>query len=370
MRQSASSNQQDLHSLLIKLRPNAPAPLVRLPPGKYRPCKPRRSSCCTPTALKEQPGIIANLIIDNFPAVSGLNPKAQLLVSHGTASLLVPVLTGWLVMTVMHYLANQARLWCEDNPNQSMAIEVVGILPAALEGPTVSTVGFMVAIRLLRNAVWMLDHFVHTFNPTWNNSIDLLLHSLCTYLIPLDRAIVKVYSLVIVGFITTVLVKWKTLAVEFYLLREQERSRLPMANTAGSSGTTIAAASSTEDLERLLVPLDAISSWLAYVIAGLVCAQLLGVDVTPLLAVGGASGIVVGLATQQLLTNAVMGLSLFLTRPFVAGDSVMCQSGQMVLSGNTASAADYGNFLEARQAKRLRLQSVFVVLVLTLECIV
>eukprot|EP00879_Flechtneria_rotunda_P003477 GHRR01003706.1.p1 GENE.GHRR01003706.1~~GHRR01003706.1.p1 ORF type:complete len:364 (+),score=151.03 GHRR01003706.1:935-2026(+) len=179
----------------------------------------------------------------------------------------------------------------------------------------------------------MLDHFVHTFNPTWNNSIDLLLHSLCTYLIPLDRAIVKVYSLVIVGFITTVLVKWKTLAVEFYLLREQERSRLPMANTAGSSGTTIAAASSTEDLERLLVPLDAISSWLAYVIAGLVCAQLLGVDVTPLLAVGGASGIVVGLATQQLLTNAVMGLSLFLTRPFVAGDSVMCQSGQMVLSG-------------------------------------
>ena len=30
----------------------------------------------------------------------------------------------------------------------------------------------------------------------------------------------------------------------------------------------------------------------------------------PLLAVGGASGIIVGLATQQLLTNALMGLSL------------------------------------------------------------
>jgi hypothetical protein len=40
-----------------------------------------------------------------------------------------------------------------------------------------------------------------------------------------------------------------------------------------------------------------VSSWLAYVAAALVCAQVLGVNVGPLLAVGGASGIIVGLVS-------------------------------------------------------------------------
>lgn len=62
-----------------------------------------------------------------------------------------------------------------------------------------------------------------------------------------------------------------------------------------------------------------VSSWFAYVAAGLVCAQLLGLNVAPLLAVGGASSIIVGLATQQLLTNTVMGLSLVRFESFWRG---------------------------------------------------
>lgn len=40
------------------------------------------------------------------------------------------------------------------------------------------------------------------------------------------------------------------------------------------------------------------------------CAQVLGLNVAPLVAVGGAGSLIIGLATQQLLTNAVMGMSL------------------------------------------------------------
>lgn len=46
------------------------------------------------------------------------------------------------------------------------------------------------------------------------------------------------------------------------------------------------------------------------VAAGLFCLRVLGVNIQPLLAVGGASGLIIGLATQQLLTNAMMGLSI------------------------------------------------------------
>jgi hypothetical protein len=48
----------------------------------------------------------------------------------------------------------------------------------------------------------------------------------------------------------------------------------------------------------------------------------------------GASSIIIGLATQTLLTNAVMGVSIFLSRPFVPGDSITVQApGAILVSG-------------------------------------
>lgn len=87
-------------------------------------------------------------------------------------------------------------------------------------------------------------------------------------------------------------------------------------------------------VERLLLPLDSILSWAIAVMAGLFAVQTLGINIQPLLAVGGASSLIIGLATQTLLTNAVMGVSIFLSRPFVPGDSVTCQAaGAILVSG-------------------------------------
>jgi hypothetical protein len=61
--------------------------------------------------------------------------------------------------------------------------------------------------------------------------------------------------------------------------------------------------------------------------------SVLGINLQPVLAVGGASGIIIGLATQQLLGNAVTGLSLFLSRPFVKGESVTLQQGGVAVGG-------------------------------------
>lgn len=77
-----------------------------------------------------------------------------------------------------------------------------------------------------------------------------------------------------------------------------------------------------------------ILSWAIAVMAGLFAVHTLGINIKPLLAVGGASSLIIGLATQTLLTNAVMGVSIFLSRPFVPGDSITVQQqGGVLVSG-------------------------------------
>eukprot|EP00884_Botryococcus_braunii_P021949 jgi/Botrbrau1/8438/Bobra.0237s0057.1 len=48
----------------------------------------------------------------------------------------------------------------------------------------------------------------------------------------------------------------------------------------------------------------------------------MGINLAPLLTVGGFSGILVGLSAQSLLSNIISGFNLFLSRPFVVGDRV------------------------------------------------
>ncbi|WIA34675.1 hypothetical protein OEZ86_012989 [Tetradesmus obliquus] len=322
------------HSSCTHLRKQCPAPLgvVWVVPASRRsqPSARRRpAQAVQAAALAAKPGFIATLITDHLlgGAGGGLDDKAQFLVAHGIGHLLVPLLFGWAITTAMRNVAQGARRWVEENPNQPVTAEVIGMLPAALESPTIFTVWTMVAVRIVRNAAWLLDAFVHTFDAKWNKAADLLVETICSYLVPIDLALVKLYSLLTVAFATVVLVKWKTIALEYYLLKRQSQAM------AESGSSKRGAVGDLEAVERLLVPLDAVSSWLAYVAAALVCAQVLGVDVAPLLAVGGASGIIVGLSTQQILTNAIMGLSLFLARPFVPGDSVTLGSAGTGLTG-------------------------------------
>lgn len=77
-----------------------------------------------------------------------------------------------------------------------------------------------------------------------------------------------------------------------------------------------------------------ILSWAISISAALLAIQTLGINIQPLLAVGGASSLIIGLAMQTLLTNAVMGVSIFVSRPFVPGDSITVQApGAILVSG-------------------------------------
>lgn len=58
----------------------------------------------------------------------------------------------------------------------------------------------------------------------------------------------------------------------------------------------------------------------AVVIAGLIILSAFGVNITGLLAFGGAGGLVVGLAAKDIISNLFGGLSIYLDRPFSVGD--------------------------------------------------
>ncbi len=73
------------------------------------------------------------------------------------------------------------------------------------------------------------------------------------------------------------------------------------------------------NLERLLLPLSSLSGWGLTAVGALMVIHVLGFNIQPLLTVGGVGGLAFGFGAQAVTSNAISGLNLFLTRPFVVG---------------------------------------------------
>eukprot|EP00884_Botryococcus_braunii_P006381 jgi/Botrbrau1/15744/Bobra.4_1s0112.1 len=89
------------------------------------------------------------------------------------------------------------------------------------------------------------------------------------------------------------------------------------------------------DLEKVFVPISSLMSWAVMGAGILCCLQILGVNISPLLAVGGISGIAIGFGAQAITSNAISAVNLMLDRPFVVGEEVklQTQSGEVVVQG-------------------------------------
>ncbi|CAG9462058.1 unnamed protein product [Pedinophyceae sp. YPF-701] len=68
-------------------------------------------------------------------------------------------------------------------------------------------------------------------------------------------------------------------------------------------------------------------SWTLVGIALLATLSVLHINIAPLLAVGGASGLVAGFAAQSVLTNILAGIQIFLVRPFTVGERLELRTG-------------------------------------------
>jgi small-conductance mechanosensitive channel len=63
-------------------------------------------------------------------------------------------------------------------------------------------------------------------------------------------------------------------------------------------------------LDRIVLPMSSLASWAMILMGGLTSLIVVGVNVQPLLAFGGVSGIAIGLGAQQVTANLVAGINL------------------------------------------------------------
>ena len=71
-------------------------------------------------------------------------------------------------------------------------------------------------------------------------------------------------------------------------------------------------------MERVVLPFSGLASWVLILGGVLATLQVLGINIQPLLTVGGVSGIVVGLSAQSVMSNMISGINLVSKMPHTA----------------------------------------------------
>ena len=152
----------------------------------------------------------------------------------------------------------------------------------------------------------------------------------------LDGAALDAVQLAAIAGAAWFAVAWKDRVVAL-ALRLAARAQGGAAPPGGAlaKGAKPAATNGVDGLERILVPFAGLASWAIVACAAVGCATALGVDVRPLLTVGGVGGLALGFGAQAVTSNAIAGLTLYLTRPFVVGERVTLQTpaGAPVVTG-------------------------------------
>lgn len=173
----------------------------------------------------------------------------------------------------------------------------------ALRAPAAFVLPLLCFAYVLRSCLHMTDLVLHMYQPHLPQAIGMLAGSVSARLVPLDAALQTLLQVAAAVFTSWFLVQLKNTILRHLLLPDAVRS-----------GHT--------ELERIYLPLSSLLTWSACLGCAIAVAGCLGLRLEPLLAVGGAGGIAAGFASQQVLTNMVSGVNIFLSRPFVVGDQV------------------------------------------------
>jgi small-conductance mechanosensitive channel len=90
------------------------------------------------------------------------------------------------------------------------------------------------------------------------------------------------------------------------------------------------------DFKEALLPLQGMLSLLIYFVGGSLALGCLGIDVFPLLALGGAGGLATAVAANFLLQNTIAGIQLLISRPCSEGERVELRTtyGSIVAGGS------------------------------------
>ena len=92
---------------------------------------------------------------------------------------------------------------------------------------------------------------------------------------------------------------------------------------------------------------ERVTEIVTWVVAAIFCFKAIGLNLGALVTVGGVSGIAIGLASKQVLENALMGVLLYTTTPFIIGDTVKIPREGKELNYAEGQIIDIGLFRTA-----------------------
>ncbi|KAK9786072.1 hypothetical protein WJX73_005993 [Symbiochloris irregularis] len=113
------------------------------------------------------------------------------------------------------------------------------------------------------------------------------------------------------------------------LLRLKDRWVQQLLDKRAKSGPSSRALS--REVDQVLLPLSSVLSWVTVVAGFVMSLNVLGINLMPLATAGLGSGVVLGFASQSVLSNVVAGCNLLITRPMVVGDRVTLRGAAEVV---------------------------------------
>jgi small-conductance mechanosensitive channel len=224
----------------------------------------------------------------------------------------LPMWCLWLLLKLIERAADQARINIirRVEGNEAISIELqrrstlIGLVLVAMKAPAAIMLPPLLLTYTFRSALVVVDILSNRYREQLPRLLDAMIGRISLQLIPLDSALAIGLSIFSVLFTTWFFIQLKNILIREVILVRAIRS-------------------GRKELERVLVPFSSLVTWAVIVATGINICGTLGINLRPVLAVGGAGGIAAGFASQQVLQNAVSGINIFLTRPFVVGDQVV-----------------------------------------------
>jgi small-conductance mechanosensitive channel len=208
---------------------------------------------------------------------------------------------------------------------QRLSTTAVIIIIAVLIGLFVEQVVFPLLARLVRLTPWGRDDLLINVLRGWMTTLWLALVGIYVSVVGIDlrseqfgiywtieglnlssRHADLLYRVLLVVFILSVSVVISRLIIGFFFLSK---------DTASTSNSAL---SIFNNIIRIII----------FIIGALSVLKLFGVEITPLLAAVGVSGLAVSLALQDTLTNLFSGIQIILSNQVLPGNYVRLSSGE------------------------------------------
>lgn len=169
-------------------------------------------------------------------------------------------------------------------------------------------------------AMWQLKHSV--LSELQHATVRTILRIVSA----MDYLIVELDELTAIALGVWVLLRFKDRMVQV-MVHKSLRAQAKYEANVLLDPTTKRDRDTVATIERVLLPVSGVVSWVVATTGVLTALHVVGLNLQPLLTVGGVSGIIVGLSAQTIMSNMLSGINLFLSQPFVVGERVKLMTG-------------------------------------------